>query len=502
MWDCVGELDRQPNLKNKRLTENLLAMRYLLLVLLSSLSLSAFAQFQITALTPQSNQITDYYCDSTVAMSFSALTAPSAIGGAEIHQIIEGTNFTGFQFTVSINWGDGTTTTHSGGTSTSGSQITLSPAVSHHYLAPGTYQIITTVYNPQNQTTANNLLTVVIGGCSIQLYSFVGLDCDGDGVAEQTITTPVPATIMHMWSGSPQNITLYNGTNIVTGMPSGNLMVIIDQNWLSQNGYSVNPTSYNQFYSQGYGAYTISIVLNCINTTPCSTSIIQSLLPNNLAAYSTTTQSSISSFSWLVTPYDNNGIAMGSGQFSTQANAYLPNTLGVEYVIVCLDATFNDGCFFSLCDTIQVASGVLCTNGYVFCDGNNNSIYDSGEIVLSNVPLTISNYDTGAITTVSTNPNGYYSADILGSYGDSILVSISPNYLASMGYTVAFNSVMDFAQDCQTGSGPTLINFPVQCSNFNPFPYLCYSGYIYCNTSKGTEMEFRTSVKRHSWVLQ
>ena len=116
MWDCVGELDRQPNLTHKRLTENLLAMRYLLLVLLSSLSLSAFAQFQITALTPQSNQITDYYGDSTVAMSFSALTAPSAIGGAEIHQIIEGTNFTGFQFTVSINWGDGTTTTHSGGT--------------------------------------------------------------------------------------------------------------------------------------------------------------------------------------------------------------------------------------------------------------------------------------------------------------------------------------------------------------------------------------------------
>ena len=198
-------------------------MRYLLLLLLSVLSLSSIAQFSITGLTAQSNQITDYYCDSTVAMSFSALTAPSATSGLEIHQIIEGANFTGFQFSVSINWGDGTTTTHSGGTSTSGSQITLSPTVSHHYLAPGTYQIITTVYNPQNQTTANNLLTVVIGGCSIQLYSFVGLDCDGDGVAEQTITTPVPATIMHMWSGSPQIISLMNlnnGTNTVTGMPS------------------------------------------------------------------------------------------------------------------------------------------------------------------------------------------------------------------------------------------------------------------------------------------
>ena len=458
-------------------------MKHLLALLLSVLSVSAFAQFQITALTPQNNQITDFYCDSTIAMSFSALSPSSASSGAEINQIIDGNNFSGFQFTTFIDWGDGTTSSHSGGTGVTGTIINMSPTVSHQYFAPGTYQITTTVFNPQNQTTASNTLGVSIGGCSIQLYSFVGLDCDGDGVAEQTITTPVPATIMHMWSGSPQNITLFNGSNTVTGMPSGNLMVNIDQNWLSQNGYTVSPNSYNQFYSQGYGAYTISIVLNCINIAPCSTSIIQSLLPNNLAAYSTTTQSSISSFSWLVTPYDNNGIAMGSGQFSTQANVYLPSTLGVEYVIVCLDATFNDGCLFNLCDTIQVASGVLCANGYVFCDANNNYTYDSGEFVLSNVPLTVSNYNASAITTVATNANGFYSADILGSYGDSIVVTINPNYLASMGYTVALNSVMDFAQDCQTGSGPTQINFPVQCANFNPFPYLCYSGYVFCDAN-------------------
>lgn len=459
-------------------------MRYLFLLLLSILSLNTFAQaFEITGITPQSNQITDFYCDSTIAMSFSALFPSSANNGAEINQIIDGNNFSGFQFTTFIDWGDGTTSSHSGGTGVTGTIINMSPTVSHHYFAPGTYQITTTVFNPQNQTTASNTLGVSIGGCSIQLYSFVGLDCDGDGVAEQSITTPVPATIMHMWSGSPQNISLFNGSNTVTGMPSGNLMVNIDQNWLSQNGYTVSPNSYNQFYSQGYGAYTISIVLNCINIAPCSTSIIQSLLPNNLAAYSTTTQSSISSFSWLVTPYDNNGIAMGSGQFSTQANVYLPSTLGVEYVIVCLDATFNDGCLFNLCDTIQVASGVLCANGYVFCDANNNYTYDSGEFVLSNVPLTVSNYNASAITTVATNANGFYSADILGSYGDSIVVTINPNYLASMGYTVALNSVMDFAQDCQTGSGPTQINFPVQCANFNPFPYLCYSGYVFCDAN-------------------
>jgi uncharacterized repeat protein (TIGR01451 family) len=476
-------LVRQPKLKNKRLIENPLTMRYLFLVLLSSLSLSSFAQFQITGLTAQSNQITDYYCDSTVAMSFSALTAPSATSGLEIHQIIEGANFTGFQFSVSINWGDGTTTTHSGGTSTSGSQITLSPAVSHHYLAPGTYQIITTVYNPQNQTSANNLLTVVIGGCSIQLYSFVGLDCDGDGVAEQTITAPVPATIMHMWSGSPQIISLNNGTNTVTGMPSGNLMVIIDQNWLSQNGYAVSPNSYNQFYSQGYGAYTISIVLNCVNTPPCVTSIVQSVLPNNALVYSTTSNSSISNFEWIITPYDQNGQAMGSGQFSTQSNAYLTNTFGVNYVEACLNATFNNGCVFDTCITFQVATGVLCTGGYVFCDGNNNGIYESGEYVLSNAPVTVTNLENGSFTTVTTNTGGYYNANLQGFSGDSLTLSINPNYLANMGYTTSFPVIEVMALDCQAGGSQMLNNIPIQCANFNPFPYLCYSGYVFCDAN-------------------
>jgi len=471
------------NSKINVLLSNPYTMRYLLLVLLSSLSLSSFAQFQITGLTAQSNQITDYYCDSTVAMSFSALTAPSATSGLEIHQIIEGANFTGFQFSVSINWGDGTTTTHSGGTSTSGSQITLSPAVSHHYLAPGTYQIITTVYNPQNQTSANNLLTVVIGGCSIQLYSFVGLDCDGDGVAEQTITAPVPATIMHMWSGSPQIISLNNGMNTVTGMPSGNLMVIIDQNWLSQNGYAVSPNSYNQFYSQGYGVYTISIVLNCVNTPPCTTNIIQTNMQNNVIGYSTTNNSSISAFEWIATPYNQAGEAMGSGQFSTQSSVYLPNVYGVDYVVTCLNATFNNGCVFSDCDTFQVATGSLCTGGYVFCDGNNNGLYESGEYVLSNAPITVTNLENGSFTTVTTNTAGYYNANLPGFWDDSLSISISPNYLANMGYTTITPVIDAMGTDCQFGGSQMLNNIPIQCGNFNPYPYLCYSGYIFCDAN-------------------
>ena len=373
-------------------------MRYLFLLLLSVLSLSSFAQFQITGLTAQSNQVSDIYCDSLITMTFSTLTASSAGGTAEISQVVEGTNFTAYQLAVSVDWGDGTTTTHFGGISTSGTLITLSPGVSHHYSATGNYAITTTAYNPQNQTSATNVTYVTIGGCFIQLYSFVGLDCDGDGIAEQTITTPVPATIMHMWSGFPQNFSLNNGLpNTITGMPSGNLLVSIDPTWLAQNGYTVNANSYNQFLSAGYGAYTISFTLNC-GTPP--------------------------------------------------------------------------------------TSGYLCTNGYLFCDGNGNNVYDSGESVLSNAPITITNFDNGNNSiTVTTNANGYYSSDLQGLPGDSLVVSVNPNYLANMGYTTSFPVIDVIGLDCQAGGSQTLNNIPIQCTNFNPYPYLCYSGYIFCDAN-------------------
>jgi uncharacterized repeat protein (TIGR01451 family) len=351
-------------------------------------------------------------------------------------------------------------------------------------MAIGTYTITATVYNPQNQTSAYNTNIVTIGGCSIQLYSFVGVDCDGDGVNEQTITTPIPATISNIWMAAAQNITLNNtAVNSITGLPSGPLLVTIDPLWLAQNGYTVNSSSYIQFTSTGFGSYTISITLNCVNTPSCTTSIIQSLTPNNIIIYAATSGSAITSYSWLVTPYDSNGQAMGSGQFSTQANAYLTNTFGVNYVVACLTATFNDGCVFNTCVTFQVASGVLCTGGYVFCDGNNNGAYESGEYVLSNAPVTVTNLENGSFTTVTTNTAGYYNANLAGFSGDSLTVSINPNYLANMGYTTSYPVIDVIGLDCQSGGSQMLNSIPIQCSNFNPYPSLCYSGYIFCDAN-------------------
>jgi uncharacterized repeat protein (TIGR01451 family) len=457
-------------------------MRYLFALIVSLASFSSIAQFQITGLTPQTTPIVSEQCNGNISMSFSALTAPgSSSGPGQIVQIIQGTNFSGFQFTVTIDWGDGTTTTHNGGTSTSGTYIQTSPAANHYYPAPGSYSVVTTISGPGVSGTASSTVDVIIIPC-LQFFALVGVDCDGDGTIEQSINTPINATVSNLSDGMVQNIVLNPGGNTIFGMPPGLIHVELDPLWLSANGYSMNASSNNEIYSVGPGIYTISFILNCIDTPPCATSIVQSFTPNNAMVYSTTSNSSISNFQWTITPYDQNGQAMASGVFTSQ-NAYLTNTFGVDYVVACLNATFNSGCVFDTCMTYQIASGVVCTGGYVFCDGNNSGVYESGEYVLSNAPITVTNLVTGNTVSITTNTAGYYSADIAGFSGDSLTVSINPNYLANLGYTTSFPVIDVTGLDCQSGGSQMLNSIPIQCADFNPYPYLCYSGYIFCDAN-------------------
>jgi uncharacterized repeat protein (TIGR01451 family) len=458
-------------------------MRYLFALFLSITCLSSIAQFQITGLTPQTTPVVSEQCNGNISMSFSALTAPtSGSGVGQIVQIIQGTNFSGFQFTVTIDWGDGTTSTHNGGTSTAGTYIQTSPAANHFYPVPGSYSVVTTISGPGVSGAASSTVDIIIIPC-LHVYTFVGVDCDGDGTNEQSISTPLPATVSNDNFLSSQNISLNtNGVTTIFGMQPGLIQIELDSLWLTANGYSMNANSSNEFYSPGNGIYTISIQLNCIDTPPCATSIVQSFMSNNAIVYSTTSNSSISNFQWTITPYDQNGQAMPSGVFSSQ-NAYLTNTFGVNYVEACLNATFNNGCVFDTCMTFQIASGVVCTGGYLFCDGNNNGLYESGEYVLSNAPITVNNLENGSFTTVTTNTTGYYNAYLQGFSGDSLTVSISPNYLANLGYTTNIPIIETTGIDCEFGGTQSLNNIPIQCGNFNPYPYLCYSGYVFCDAN-------------------
>jgi hypothetical protein len=225
-------------------------MRYLFALLLSVATLGAFAQFQITGLTPQSNQIANPACNGNMYMTFSALTAPtSGSAPGEIVQVINGTNFTGFQFTATVDWGDGTTGSYSGNGTTSGTYIQTSPPANHYYPAPGNYIVTTTITGPGVLGVVTDTVYVIIYPC-IQVYSFVGIDCDGDGTNEQTITTPLNAGAYNISTGSLQNITLNtSGVTTIFGVQPGQIQIDLDTTWLQANGYVVSPNTYNQFFS-------------------------------------------------------------------------------------------------------------------------------------------------------------------------------------------------------------------------------------------------------------
>jgi uncharacterized repeat protein (TIGR01451 family) len=440
-------------------------------------------------------------------MSFK--TGTIATSTNEITQLIQGTNFSATQFTVVVNWGDGATTTHFGNTSVLNSFVTMSPVVSHHYNTPGNYSITTTVLNSGNQTSASNVRSVNAGvSLSVNLYgnsdqSQIGLDCNGDGIFQETVDFDVPALLVHTETGLSTNINLNSESPIsILEMPSGNYEIILDTNYLTSIGYSINSLYVYTYYYNCQGDVNVILRLNCSSFVDCATNISQHVSTDFSSTYETSSGSNITNHDWEITAFDFNGQAIGSPIISNQSTAVLPSIVGVSYVTACLNADFVGGCVYSACDTFQVASGYLQTEGLLFCDQNNDGFFNWNEFGIPNVPITISNLNTGYSYSTTTNwnefspyYNGSYNGDSINNYGtpgqpgDTIQISINPNYLLNLGYTGEDPTITFLGQDEFYGPiyyytpygiiSDTL--FPLQCSNFNPFPVLCYEGNVFCD---------------------
>jgi hypothetical protein len=189
---------------------------FALTVLFLANALSFHAQvigFAINGLTTPSTMPTTI-CGLTANISYSALTpSTSSAGTATIPYVITGNNFSGFQFVSQVNWGDGATTTSNGGTGTSGTNISMSPAVTHTYTTPGTYNVYTTVYNQSNQTYAIDSVMLTVGSCTAYFYCLIQVDCDNNGSVDSQINTPVP-------------VMLTNGTNTYIDTTQNNLVMM------------------------------------------------------------------------------------------------------------------------------------------------------------------------------------------------------------------------------------------------------------------------------------
>jgi uncharacterized repeat protein (TIGR01451 family) len=478
-------------------------MRQLLVLFLCIVSLESFAQgLQITGLVPYRNTyatpanyvFSDTNCDSLITMSFK--TGAIATSTNEITQLIQGTNFSTTQFTVVVNWGDGATTTHFGNTSVLNSFVTLSPAVSHHYNTPGNYSITTTVLNSGNQTSASNVRSVIVGQY-FYLNSHIWADCNGDGGFGEPVVSIIPASLLHLQTGASVYIELNTGntTTPIFGMPLGTYQLLVDSTFMAANGYTIgnyNPQIYdNTVYSCG-GNLDVFAGVICSNFVDCATYIHQHVEADLSASYQTTSGSNITNHAWEITSYDFNGQPIGSPIISNQSTAILPSIIGVSYVTACLNAEFiNGGCLYSLCDTMDISSGYVFAFGKLFCDDNNDGLFNSAnEYVIPNVPITISNLTTQNSFEEITDGTGRFNADlgiysgIIGHPGDSIQISINPNYLLNMGYQGVSPTISYQGQDVWFGNYLSLDSLlPLQCTNFNPFPVLCYEGNVFCDVN-------------------
>ena len=233
------------------------------------------AGYALTGLN-QTNTSSTLSCDSTITMSFSAQTTASFAGTVptDIQNVIIGNNFAPFQFQVSINWGDGATTTHGAGTSTSGTLINFNPPISHTYLSSGTFPISITVYNPANQTFAIDTINYTIG-CQGNNYMCMGgqVFCDTDGNGSfnagdiPIINAPVNLVSNGItYTGYTNNTGFYTISYSGTaGQPS---IVSVNANWLSASGYTLNPnlqTIINVGCNLGIPPAVSNFAINCGN---------------------------------------------------------------------------------------------------------------------------------------------------------------------------------------------------------------------------------------------
>ncbi|MFM8595728.1 MAG: T9SS type A sorting domain-containing protein [Flavobacteriales bacterium] len=398
-------------------------------------------------------------CDQTVTIGFSALTPnTSSATYFDLPYTILGNNFSGFQFQTAINWGDATTSNAGGGTSTSGTNIPMNPPLSHTYNTPGTYLITTTVYNPANQTYAYDSISYSVGLCNINVYAYVGLDCDNNGTVEQALQN-VPFNLI---GSNGFNYSANSNLNTMlqfTGVLAGTYTLEISMQWLINNGYQVqNSVPNSTITSPGTSITTYAFTLICNQNQQqlCATGQVYCDANDNgvldsgetplanapISANGVTTYTNANGVYNLSYPgimNDTIALSLNANWLSQNGYTVLNNNGNNTALILgtlCNASTPVANVNFPLQCGAPITS-VNCFGGYVFCDANGNGIFDAGETPLYNAPVQLfSGITTTNSITVYTNNLGYYQyCGNFPSTSTSIIGQVSPTWLGYNGYT-------------------------------------------------------------------
>jgi uncharacterized repeat protein (TIGR01451 family) len=419
---------------------------------LTSFVTSAQSGFLLSGLT--TNFPTVQNCDSYVTISIGALSNTST--NSTYNLVLNGNNFAPSQLSLIINWGDGTTTTHMGSTSVSGSPITWTPSLYHVYNTGGTYPISLQLTNPQNNTTVSTNLYYLISSCTY-LSAYVSLDCNNDGVPESSYLSNVPVIFDAINGGSTQIITS-NGGAYLPNVATGAYDVYIDTAWLNANNYILSSSSTSQlFINSTFDADTAYLILNCANATT-------NLCVNGTLYCDTNANGVLNAGENVIAnapvTINNNGTnylvyTNSNGQY----NLNYSGTVGSPTVISLNSLWLNQNNYTAQSTVFTVLGATcgtpsttniplicgsscqsLCASAIVYCDANGNNILDNGENLLQNAPVTFYNGNSPAITSY-TDSNGWVI--VCGNYFTNNLITaqISPYWLTQHGYTMNSNLI-------------------------------------------------------------
>ncbi len=116
-----------------------------------------------------------------------------------------------------------------------------------------------------------------------------------------------------------------------------------------------------------------------------------------------------------------------------------------------------------------------CVVGTVYCDQNQNGIFDGGDVPIENAPVTISSGNQSYTTT--SGPNGVYSHSYQNTNGGPSIISIDQQWLSQYGFGGG-QPYTFFDQECSMG-GQT-IDIAVICDS-TEFTEECVGGWLFCD---------------------
>jgi uncharacterized repeat protein (TIGR01451 family) len=412
-------------------------------------------------------------CDQNVSISIGALSNNST--NSDYNLVLNGSNFSPSQFTMIINWGDGSVTTHNGTTSSIGTSITWTPSLYHYYNTPGSYVISIQLTNPQNNSSVSTNLYYLHNSCS-WISAYIQVDCNNDGVLENTFLNNVPINFTGP-NGYSSQFNSTNGGAWTQVTTNGTYTASIDPNWLTTNNYVLSSSSNTQLNVTGPNdSDTAYLILNCANAT--NTLCVSGTLfcDANMNGIQDSGEDVIAYAPLNITNNGNNYIVYtnASGQYSlTYPGAVSsPTVISLNGLWMSQNNYTSQSMVFTTLGTpcgtpsivnipliCAVSNPSLCAAALVFCDANGNNIMDSGENPLQNAPVTFYNGNNPAITAY-TDSVGWVM--VCGNYFNMNLITaqINPNWLIQHGYTVT-NSMLTLQAINATTPSPGM--FAVNC---------------------------------------